>query len=271
LASELEPLGVEIEVLPNYRRYAPVEPNRALRDLCGIADSDRVLLAPNNIVSGAEEILAALAELPDNVHLVVLGYIKPDDYRDQILTLSHDLGVADRLHLVAPVPYDELIHFAAGADIGLIILDPSIQNHRVSLPNRIFDLVAAELPVVTAPIPDIAKIAHDYDCGIAIDNGTSTAWADGIRGILDDLDRFEAGAAHAARALTWASVEPQLLKAFADADSVTFLHHRNLHHHQRTIRIATTLQQAGKTVRMATVVTDPSRQHDLPFDVIALT
>jgi glycosyltransferase involved in cell wall biosynthesis len=270
LAEELASAGIDAEVLPNYRVHVEPEPDGSFRRLLGISPDAEIVLAINNIVSGVDELLEAIDEL-GNVHLVVLGKVKPPDYAERFARLVQSRGLGSRVHLVDPVPYERLVHVAAECDAGLILLDASISNHRVSLPNRIFDLLGAHLPVITPTVRDIARLVEQFDCGEVIDEHpiSAASWVRSIRGALDDQARLTANAARGARELDWATNEARLLELFAGCDSVTLVHHRNLHIHQRTIRLAHTLAGAGKRVTFATEVTEPVTA-DFPFPVVDL-
>ena len=153
VGSTLERFGRPLMVLPNYRYFEEPTPAGTLRDRCGLSDGDILLFACGNVVTGFEPVVEALAKLPPNVHLVALVKLKPSDYEARVLARIDELGVADRVHILPFVPYDQLASTAADADIGLIINDTSNPNAAVSFPNRLFDCLAGGLPVIAPPMP----------------------------------------------------------------------------------------------------------------------
>jgi glycosyltransferase involved in cell wall biosynthesis len=268
LAEQLAERGVMAEVLPNYRTYAEPNPTGWLREHTGIGPNAPIALVINNVVGGLEDVLRAAAEIP-SLHVVLLGHIKPDRYRESIDELVDLVGLTERFHLVEPVPYERLIHVAADATFGVVLLDSSITNHRVSLPNRIFDLLGAELPVATPEIADIARIVQTHDAGVVLSEVTANSWREAFVQLVSERPSFAANAQSAARALRWSRNEQLILDRFGEAKTVTFVHHRNLHVHQRTRRIADTLAGAGISVRYATHVSEEVPA-DFPYPVLDL-
>ena len=256
----------DVRVIPNYRRYEEFPRNTKIREEFRIPDHAAVVLCISTITSGFGDVLRALARLDDSVHLVTIGKFVPDAYREEIENLRDTLKLQDRVHFRGAIPYEELGPFCSGADVGLIVLDPSIPNNHISLPNRLFDYLAANVPIVSPMMPDIYRVISEHECGVTIDNITPAAWVDGIRQALAQKDAMRRNAAAAAAKLTWESLEEDALhKAYNNAGTVTFVGFNNLAQNNRTMRIAASLANRGVTVKVAS----PMEETDvLPDGVI---
>lgn len=108
---------------------------------------------------GLEE-LAAVILLPgfEHVHAVYLG-------RGAELAILERMALdpvyGGRLHILAAVGPDELLPWVSSADIGVILIQASTRNHRLATPNKLFEALAAGLPVVASDFPGMRQIVLD--------------------------------------------------------------------------------------------------------------
>lgn len=257
LKGELDRLGPPVHVIPNYRQAESLVPSPRLRDRCGLGTGDVLVLAISKITEGLETVIDSLKLLPDRVHLAVLGRLYPPDYRARIEALVTARGLGQRVHLFDPVPYPELAGTAAGADLGLVVLDPAIPNNRVSLPNRLFDYMAAGLPVCSPDIPDIARILREHDMGVAVATLDAEGWAGAITAGLARKGELRANARRASEAMVWSTLEEPLAAALGNPGSVTFYGFYDLTRNNRTLRMAGSLARRGTAVTICTYSPGP--------------
>lgn len=99
---------------------------------------------------------AALALLPETVHLRILGYetIGTRGYLASFLECAHHHGVTDRIEACGPVfPTKALLARTRQADVGLLFLDPQAApgtNHATmtGASNKLFDYLASGLAIL---------------------------------------------------------------------------------------------------------------------------
>ena len=58
-------------------------------------------------------------------------------------------------------------------------------NYRFALPNKIFDYIQAEIPVLVSDLPEMKKIVSDYKVGEIVSNRTPKILAKQIEQILE--------------------------------------------------------------------------------------
>ncbi len=75
------------------------------------------------------------------------------------------IDVPGWVDLRLPVPAAEVGGVMATAGLALISLDDSCANHRVALPNKLFQAVAAGVPVVAAELPAMRRLVTAFDLG----------------------------------------------------------------------------------------------------------
>jgi glycosyltransferase involved in cell wall biosynthesis len=131
---------------------------------------------------GCENLVRALVGL-DRAHLLFLGAGGP--YGERLRALSETLGVAARTHFEPPVALDRLLAHTAQADVGVSLLEPSCDNHRLALPNKVFEYVAAGVPVVVSDLPELGRLVRAYEIGWAVDPRDPASIAAGLSAAID--------------------------------------------------------------------------------------
>ena len=90
----------------------------------------------------------------------------------------------------APVPPDELLTYTASAAGGVTLLENTCLNHRYALPNKLFEYLAAGLPVLASDLPAIRQVVEPFDVGLVVNPHDRPALIRAIRRLLfDGADR----------------------------------------------------------------------------------
>ncbi|RDD60128.1 glycosyltransferase [Ferruginivarius sediminum] len=199
--------GMRPLVLRNCREFEPEAHDRKIRVDLGLSDADRLLVFINSIWpgEGAEVLLHALAQLPGRVHLAFLGPEGKTGYISDLMKLAEHLQVQSRVHMLPVCAPTEMIGYMSGADLGVIPRQAHHQNMVYSLPNRIFELIMARLPIAAASLPEIARLVSEYDIGQVFDETNSAAMAETIESMLETetLSHFKKSVQSAAAELCW--------------------------------------------------------------------
>ena len=143
------------------------------------------VLAPSR---GLEQAVRALPGAP-GLRLRLIGP-DTDGFSAKITREAEHAGVADRVELLPPVAPGEIIDAIAGARLGLILIQPTSLSHRLSLPNKLFEYVAAGVPVLASDLPVIGPLVRGEGLGevVAPDD------VDGIAAAMRRLADAEASA-----------------------------------------------------------------------------
>ena len=175
-----------------------------LRELTGLGPADKIVSYTGGITTGRglEETVDAVALLPADVHLVLLGY-GDATYTAGLLRRAREAGVAERVHLAGSVPSAQVPQTLADADAAVVYVRPICLSYRYSLPNKLFESIHAGLPIVAADLPDTAAIVRQYGVGEVFDAGTPQELAAAIEQVLTDPSSYRAAARAAAAELTW--------------------------------------------------------------------
>lgn len=182
-----ERFGVDLPLVVlncSYRRPRTTVRPRRFHDTLGLASDERVVLYQGGFSRdrGIEQLIEALQSLPGSVHLVLLGYGRLEDMLRERAT---DKDSGGRLHVLPAVAPTELLDWVASADVVAMPIQPSTLNHRLTTPNKLFEAMAAGVPVVASDLPGMAGIVRETACGLLVDPTDSLAIASAIRAILD--------------------------------------------------------------------------------------
>lgn len=151
---------------------------------------------------GAEELIGAMP-MTTGVRLVVIGS------GDIIDVLRRDAAASvagDRIIFLPKMQWDEMMRYTMSCDAGLSLDTDTCINQRFSLPNKLFDYVAAGLPVVVSPLPEIASLVDKFGFGVILEEVTPEAIATQLQRLADDrilLHTLRNGAVEARKELNW--------------------------------------------------------------------
>lgn len=165
-------------------RYAPHDPPvRRFHERLGLDPVTRVVLYQGGFSRerGIEQLLEAIGSVPGAV-LVLLGY---GPLQAELEARAADPATGGRVRVLSAVPPTELLDWVAAADVVAMPIQPSTLNHRLTTPNKLFEALAAGVPVVASDLPGMAGIVRDTGCGLLVDPTDPVAIAAALREILD--------------------------------------------------------------------------------------
>ena len=151
---------VVIRNLPLNQKAA--EP-KDFRKMLNIPISNSILLYQGVILEGRgfEPLLNTMTKVK-NCDLVVLG---TGVFKTKYEKLAEELGIEKRIHFLGNIDQSELINYTAGADIGVSLIENISKSYYYALPNKLFEYIMANVPVLVSDLPQMKKIVEDYNVG----------------------------------------------------------------------------------------------------------
>ena len=129
-------------------------------------------------VPGVAAMMAALGDRGrDDVDLVVVAPPPSDEPLRQEMARR---GLTNVL-LLGYRPYDQYASIAAACDAAVL---PQRPEALVFFPNRVFDYLAAGLPVLNTAAGEVADVLAEHDAGLTCDAADPSAWADALERLL---------------------------------------------------------------------------------------
>ncbi|NPV10180.1 MAG: glycosyltransferase family 4 protein [Ignavibacteria bacterium] len=84
------------------------------------------------------------------------------------------------------VDFNRIPDYLFNSDIGILLLQPVSKNNMMGIPNKLFDYMAAGIPVVACNFPNIAKIIGECNCGFLIDSSSYSEIAEAILKLIEN-------------------------------------------------------------------------------------
>ncbi len=138
---------------------------------------------------GNREMVQAIGQLsgPKELSLALAGDFSPREFEDSLSSLTgwkrvEKLGFLDR---------PSVGRLLGRSRMGLILLHPG-PNHMDAEPNKLYEYMAAGLPVIASNFPAWRKLVEGLDCGLVVDPLDALEIAEAIATLLEDPQRAEA-------------------------------------------------------------------------------
>lgn len=146
---------------------------------------------------GLETALEAIARAESRPHFYLRG--KPaTGYESRLRDLAEQAGAADRLHILAPAPPDELEQLGANFDLGFIGEVDVTRNRQIALTNKLFSYILSGVPCLASDIPAHRSIAPELGEAMTLfPLGDAKELAALLDRFLQDSDRLAAARKHA--------------------------------------------------------------------------
>ena len=171
------PSSVDLE------RFRPGEDGRAIRARLGL-ETARVLAFTGRLVphKGVDSLLRALALLPSDVALVVVGR---GPTLPNLLSTARRLGVEERVRFCPNVSDEDLPKYLRAADLFVF---PS-QNRLEGFGLAVAEAMASGLPVVIADMPGVREVIEPGVEGLLVEPLLPRDIAEKVASLLDDPER----------------------------------------------------------------------------------
>ncbi|QMU65495.1 MAG: glycosyltransferase [Flavobacteriaceae bacterium] len=161
-----------------------------------------------NIGRGLELIIDTMPLL-ENYLLVIIGD------GDIFTTLKEDTahrGLENKIFFLGKKSPEELKKLTPLADIGISLEEDMGLNYRYALPNKLFDYIHAEIPVVVSNLPEMKKIVAQYSVGKILEERSSEKLASLLLSI--DKPKYTNVLKKAKEELNWNMEKEKLILIF---------------------------------------------------------
>jgi len=191
---------------------------RSLRADCHLDEHVPLMVYPGAATAarGVDTMVEALAHHSElHAALVVVPF--PHPRATQLTQLAARLGVAGRLHLLPPVPADQVPGYLSEADVAVSPIRRGPANHEAALPNKLFEMLHSGLPIVTSDIAAMSAFVREHGIGVVFRSGDAADLAKAVTEVLHDPGRFAdpQRRAELVRTWSWQAQEQPLATAYA--------------------------------------------------------
>lgn len=160
------------------------------------------------------QMVDAAARLRDpEARLVLIGGFVPAELEQE----ARSLPGWSRVEFLGPRGRQEVAERLAVARAGLVLFQPQ-PNHTQALPNKLFEYMAAGLPVVASDFPYWRSLLEPIGCAIWVDPTDPEQIATAVDDLLADAERAREmgrrGAAAVRERLNWEHEAPKLVELY---------------------------------------------------------
>jgi glycosyltransferase involved in cell wall biosynthesis len=162
-----------------------------------------------------DQLVNALQFLPEEIAVALIG---DGPLRGELEALADRLGVRNRLIITGQVKPDQMISTLKQASLAAMLIASEHLTYRYALPNKFFEAIAAGLPIISSPNPEIKRLVEHYDIGILCDPNDPHAVAQAIVDVLkpDNFERMKANVLRARNELNWETEELKLIRLYEE-------------------------------------------------------
>ena len=166
-----------------------------------------------NIDRGAEEAVAMMQYVNNGILYIIGG----GDVFDQLKDLVIKLKLQKKVFIKDKLPYGQLMEYTKIADLGLSLDKGLNLNYEYSLPNKVFDYIQAETPLLVSNRKEIAKLVNENHIGKVVDSHDPKELASIVNEIFADekqLLTWKNNLKKAVKKYTWENESKKLKEIF---------------------------------------------------------
>jgi len=204
--------GIDMKVVRNIPTKKNVRSELKIPD---ILSNKRIILYQGalNVGRGIEYVIRAMQWVEDAVFLI----IGDGDIRNELMKEANDLRLNDKIIFLGKVPFNQLFEYTKLAQVGISLFEDKGLSYRFSLPNRLFDYIKAQVPVLISNLPEMQKIMQQYEIGMSVEGFESKEIALVLNEMLYNGAKRELWAQNLEKATehyNWENEEMELFKIY---------------------------------------------------------
>jgi glycosyltransferase involved in cell wall biosynthesis len=163
---------------------------------------------------GLEELVLSMPLLPDEFILVIAG---SGLIIDKLKNMAAVNNLNHRVFFTGLLQPEQLQQLTRQAFCGCSLDKPLNLNQQASLPNKLFDYIAAGVPVIAGNIAEVAAIIHQYKIGKVINEVSPESIATAVTAMAKDENQylqFKQNTVAAYNELNWDNEKQILISLF---------------------------------------------------------
>lgn len=189
-------------VIRNIPLYKKEENPISIRDRFKIDHSKKILLYQGVLHEGRgiEKIIKLLPKF-ENLHFIIIG---EGPFRKKFEKTAEENNVKDKVTFSGRVSHEELMKLTPTADIGLALIENISLSYYYALPNKLFEYIMAEVPVLSSNLPQMERIVNQYKVGLVVEPENDFEIESALNRLLaSNLSIFKNNCKTASEELNW--------------------------------------------------------------------
>jgi glycosyltransferase involved in cell wall biosynthesis len=159
---------------------------------------------------GLEDLVQAAGSIDGGVVVMMGQGVLVPELEEKI----ESAGLGSRVRITEPVPLEELFSYTSDAAIGVAPTEWKGLSQAYTVQNKVFEYMAAGLPIVATRVPGTERIIEESDAGLLCEPGDPASLAEAVNRLLGDRDLYErkrANALAASKTYNWNAEKQKLI------------------------------------------------------------
>ncbi len=176
-------------VVLNTPIYKKIEKKDLFREKLGIATNKTIFLYQGNLSRGRgiETLIETFKDLNANNQqlttnnipcIVFMGYGPLEE------TIKQESKQHENIYFYPAVNPDILLDYTSSADFGISTIEDSCLSYRYCLPNKMFEYLMAEIPVIVSNLDEMKRLVKENGIGVVAKENTPTGLKKAIEEIV---------------------------------------------------------------------------------------
>lgn len=161
---------------------------------------------------GLELLIDTSSYLPKVFKIVILG---SGVLKQKLKERVKRKDLENRIGFIEAVPLEALSSYTRNADVGINLLEAFNLSKKLASPNKLFEYIHAEIPVVASNTIENAKVFEKFNIGLLCEN-TPADVAKKIQDIVNTKDTFTKDLSAAKAHYSWGNQERDFLSAISE-------------------------------------------------------
>ncbi len=199
-------------IVLNTPAYKNLEKQDIFREKLKI-DKNKIIFLYQGALSigrGIEILLETFKNIDDEKAVMVfMGY---GPLEEKVIEVAKEYK---NIYFHKAVSPDILLEYTSSADFGISTIEDTCLSYRYCLPNKIFEYVMAEVPVIVSNLPEMKKVVKDNSIGIVAMDNTPKKLNEAIqKAVKLDKDELNKNIIKVKEIYNWEEQEKVLLKVY---------------------------------------------------------
>ena len=151
----------------------------------------------------------SMAHLDANLFIVGSG-----DFKKELLEYTIKKKLINKIFFLGRVPFQQLKSITCEFDLGLSFEEDTCLAYRYSLPNKIFDYLHAEIPILASDLPDISSLVINNKIGEVLSSRNPKQIASQIEYILKNKNLYNLNLKSTKKKFCWENQEKIIIELF---------------------------------------------------------
>jgi glycosyltransferase involved in cell wall biosynthesis len=183
-----------------------------LRDKLNIPQHQKILLYQGGLFKGRGiEFLLEVGQTLSNQDyaIVFMGY---GELEEKVKTIASQYP---HIYFYPAVPPNEVLEYTASADVGLSLIEDCSLSYRYCLPNKLFEYIMAQIPVIVSNLTEMREVVSSRQVGVVMDNWSREGFLNALGKLeLMDGECLTNHLSKTSREFSWEEQEKVMLAAY---------------------------------------------------------